>query len=156
MLYGELRPEGHFRFVNFGSPPPLVYPAKHGRFLPMHTNHLVQFPAVGLEIPEDHPDRNKYFAMAIRPRQINSSDVAEIKLMTPVDIVLLYSDGVYDGSDEEDRRRLECIVRDHQQRSAKEICNSILGYALKRDEYYRKIGEGDRVDDKTAFIIKYS
>ena len=25
MLYGEIRPEGHFRFVNFGSPPPLVF-----------------------------------------------------------------------------------------------------------------------------------
>jgi serine phosphatase RsbU (regulator of sigma subunit) len=156
MLYGELRPEGHFRFVNFGSPPPLVYSAEHGRFLPIHTDHLVQFPALGLEIPEDHPDRNKYFAMAVRPRQINSSDVAEIKLMNPGDIVFLYSDGVYDGSDEEDRLRLECIVRDHQESSAKEICNSILDYALKRDEYYRKIGEDDRIDDKTAFIIKYS
>src|SRR5271157_388529 len=156
MLYGELRPEGHFRFVNFGSPPPLVYSAEHGRFLPMHTDHLVQFPALGLEIPEDHPDRNKYFAMSIRPRQINSSDVAEIKLMNPGDIVFLYSDGVYDGSDEEDRPRLECIVRDGQESSAKEICNSILDYALERDEHYRKISEDDRIDDKTAFIIKYS
>src|SRR5208337_1304695 len=156
MLYGELRPEGRFRFVNFGSPPPLVYSAEHGRFLPMHTDHLVQFPALGLEIPEDHPDRNKYFAMSIRPRQINPSDVAEITLMNPGDIVFLYSDGVYDGSDEEDRLRLECIVREHQESSAKEICNSILDHALKRDDYYRKIGEDDRIDDKTAFIIKYS
>ena len=156
MIYGEIRPEGHFRFVNFGSPPPLVFSAEYGCFVPMKTDHLVQFPALGLAIPEDHPDRNKYFSMAFRQRQMNSSDVAEITLMSPGDIVFLYSDGVYDGSDKEDRLRLERIVRDHKGRPAKEICNAILNYALKQDEYFRQIGEEDRIDDKTAFIIKHS
>ena len=156
MLYGEIRPEGHFRFVNFGSPPPLVFSAEYGRFIPMNTDHLVQFPALGLEIPEDHPDRNKYFSMAVRQRQMNSSNIAEITLMSPGDIVFLYSDGVYDGSDEEDRLRLERIVRDHKERGAKEICNAILDYALKQDQYFHQIGEEDRIDDKTAFIIKHN
>src|SRR5438874_9062215 len=53
MIYGEIRPEGHFRFVNFGSPPPSVFSAEFGRFMPMDTDQLVQFPAFGLEIPED-------------------------------------------------------------------------------------------------------
>ena len=156
MLYGEIRPEGHFRFVNFGSPPPLVFSAEYGRFIPMNTDHLVQFPALGLEIPEDHPDRNKYFSMAVRQRQMNSSNIAEITLMSPGDIVFLYSDRVYDGSDEEDRLRLERIVRDHKERGAKEICNAILDYALKQDQYFHQIGEEDRIDDKTAFIIKHN
>ena len=156
MLYGEIRPEGHFRFVNFGSPPPLVFSAEYGRFIPMNTDHLVQFPALGLEIPEDHPDRNKYFSMAVRQRQMNSSNIAEITLMSPGDIVFLYSDGVYDGSDEEDCLRLERIVRDHKERGAKEICNAILDYALKQDQYFHQIGEEDRIDDKTAFIIKHN
>jgi serine phosphatase RsbU (regulator of sigma subunit) len=156
MLYGEVRPDGHFRFVNFGSPPPLVFSSGSGRFLPMHTDHLVQFPALGLEIPEDHPDRNKYFSMAVRRRLINSSDLEEITLMNPGDIVFLYSDGVYDGSDEDDRLRIERIVRDHKEQAAKEICNAILDYALEQDEHFRQIGEEDRIDDKTAFIIKYS
>jgi len=43
---------------------------------------MVQFPALGLEIPEDHPDRNKYFSMSLRKRQVNFSDVAEITLMS--------------------------------------------------------------------------
>ena len=30
MLYGEIRPGGHFRFVNFGHPPPLVFSAEFG------------------------------------------------------------------------------------------------------------------------------
>jgi serine phosphatase RsbU (regulator of sigma subunit) len=156
MLYGEIRPDGHFRFVNFGSPPPLVFCAERGRFMPMHTDHLVQFPPLGLEIPEDHPDRKKYLSMAVRQRQMNSSDVAEITLMRPGDIVFLYSDGVYDGSDEEGRVGLERIVSDHKERAAKEICNAILDNALKQDHSFRQIGEEDRIDDKTAFIIKHS
>src|ERR1700743_547581 len=29
MIYGEVRPGGHFRFANFGHPPPLVYSAEY-------------------------------------------------------------------------------------------------------------------------------
>src|ERR1019366_7862939 len=32
MLYGEIRPDGHFRVVNFGHPPPLVFSAEYRRF----------------------------------------------------------------------------------------------------------------------------
>jgi serine phosphatase RsbU (regulator of sigma subunit) len=156
MLYGEIRPNGHFRFVNFGSPPPLVFSAEHGRFVPMHTDHLVQFPPLGLEIPEDHPDRNKYFSMAVRQREVKSSDVAEIPLIHAGDIIILYSDGVYDGSDEEDRLRIERIVRDHKEHAAREICKAILDYATNQDDRSRQMGQEDRVDDKTAFIIKHS
>jgi serine phosphatase RsbU (regulator of sigma subunit) len=156
MLYGEIRPEGHFRFVNFGSPPPLVFSAEFGRFMPMNADQLVQFPALGLEIPEDHPDRNKYFSMAVRQRQINSSNIAEITLMSPGDIIFLYSDGVYDGSDEQDRLQIEHIVRDYKESAAKEICNAILDYAIKQDQYLQQTGELDRIDDKTAVIIKHN
>src|SRR5947207_3259363 len=156
MLYGEIRPEGHFRFVNFGSPPPSVFSAEFGRFMPMNTDQLVQFPALGLEIPEDHPDRNKYFSAARRQRQINASNIAEITLMSPGDIVFLYSDGVYDGSDEDSRQRLEQVVRDNKQRGAKEICAAILAHALEEDKRLRQIGEEDVIDDKTALIIKHS
>ena len=155
MLYGEICPNGHFRFVNFGSPPPLVFSLEFGCFVPMNSDQLVQFPALGLEIPEDNPDRNKYYSLALRQRQINSSDVGQITLMSPGDIIFLYSDGVYDGSDKEARAVLERIVRDHKYRPAKDICNAILDYALQQDDHLNRIGEGDRIDDKTAFIIKH-
>jgi len=155
MIYGEIGPGGHFRFVNFGSPPPLVFSDELARFMPMNTDHLVRFPALGLEIPEDHPDRNRYFSMDLRQREINLSDVGEITLMSPGDIIFLYSDGVYDGSDERARLEIESVVREHKQRPAREICNAILDYALKQDEYLRQIGEPDRIDDKTALIIRH-
>jgi len=103
MLYGEIRPGGHFRFVNFGHPPPLVFSAEYKKFMEIGKARMVQFPALGLEIPEDHPDRNRYLSMALRTRKISSSDLAEITLMSPGDMLFLYTDGFYDGSDEQDR-----------------------------------------------------
>ncbi len=156
MLYGEIRPGGHFRFVNFGHPPPLVFSAEFERFVEIDQDRMVQFPALGLEIPDDHPDRNKYFSMSLRTRRINSTDVAEITLMSPGDIIFLHTDGVYDGSDEQDRRKLEEVVRSHKRESAKVICNAILEFAVKQDDQLRLSGEVDRIDDKTAFVIKRS
>jgi serine phosphatase RsbU (regulator of sigma subunit) len=154
MLYGEIRSGGQFRFVNFGHPPPLVFSAEYKKFMEIGKARIVQFLALGLEIPEDHPDRNKYLSMALRTRRINSSDLAEITLMSPGDLLFLYTDGVYDGSDEDDRLQIEQVIREHQDQSAREICNAILQFAIRQDEHLQQITEEDRIDDKTVFIIK--
>ena len=75
MLYGEVHPHGCLRFMNFGHPPPLVFSAEYRKFLEMDKNRMAQFPALGLQIPEDHPDRNRYSSLKFRHRA-NSSDVA--------------------------------------------------------------------------------
>jgi serine phosphatase RsbU (regulator of sigma subunit) len=154
MLYGEVHPYGYFRFVNFGHPPPLVFSAEYRRFMKIDKDRMVQFFALGLQIPEDHPDRNRYVSLRVREKRANSSDVAEITLMSPGDILFLYTDGVYDGSDDEQHQQLEAVLREHCWRPAKEICNALMQYALKEDDHLRKIGEPDRIDDKTVFIIK--
>jgi serine phosphatase RsbU (regulator of sigma subunit) len=154
MVYGEIRSDGQFRFVNFGHPPPLVFSAEYGKFAEIDKDSMVQFFALGLEIPEDHPDRNKYFSMGLRKRQVNSSDVAQITLMSPGDMLFLYSDGVYDGSDEQDRLQIEAVLREHKDESSREICNAILDYAVKQDDRLRQVHEEDRIDDKTVFVIK--
>ena len=154
LLYGEVHPYGYFRFVNFGHPPPLVFSAEYRRFMEIDKERMVQFLALGLQIPEDHPDRKRYFSLTLRPRRANTSDVAEITLMSPGDILFLYTDGVYDGSDTEERQHLEAVMRENYWRSAKEICNALLEHAAKDDDHLRQIGEPDRIDDKTVFIIK--
>ncbi len=154
MLYGEIRPSGHFRFVNFGHPPPLIFSAEYKKFVEIDKDHMVQFLALGLEIPEDHPDRNRYFSMKVRKRLVNSSDIAEITLMSPGDLLFLYTDGVYDGSDRQDRLLIERVILEHKDESAKDICNAILEWAVKQDEHLRQTNEADRIDDKTVFIIK--
>jgi len=156
MIYGEVRPNGQFRFVNFGNPPPLIFSAEYKKFMEFDPGHLMQFPPLGLEIPEDHPDRNKYFSIQLRQTLVNLSDVAEITLMSPGDIIFLYTDGVYDGSDEHDRRQIERVIDINKTKTAKEICNAVLDYALEQDRRLQEIGELDRIDDKTAFIIKHN
>lgn len=76
--------------------------------------------------------------------------------MSPGDTLFLYTDGVYDGTDKEQRAQLEEVMREHAGQPAKDICNAFLEYARKRDEYLREIGEDFRIDDKTVFIIKRS
>lgn len=156
MLYGEVRPYGHFRFVNFGHPPPLVFSAEFRKFMHIDKSHMVQFLPLGLQIPEDHPDRNRYLSLEPPDGQPNasSSEPAELTLMSPGDILFLYTDGVYDGFDKEQCCQLENIMREHYQQPAKEICNALLQYAVQRDDRLRQAAPDYSVDDKTVFIIK--
>ena len=154
MLYGEVHPYGHFRFVNFGHPPPLVFSAEYRKFVELDKDRMVQFLPLGLQIPSDHPDRKRYFSMRLRSRPANASDVAEITLMSPGDILFLYTDGVYDGSDVQERQTLEAVMRENYSNSARDICNALLEHAKKGDEHRLQIGEGNQIDDKTVFIIK--
>lgn len=156
LLYGEIRPDGHFRFVNFGHPPPLVFSAKYQRFMEIGKARIARFLPLGLEIPEDHPDRNRYTPIKLRKRRIRSSDMAEITLMGRGDILFLYTDGLFDGSDERERCRIEEIIKSCSQQSAKEICNTVLNYATEHDDELRARGLEDEVDDKTAFILKFA
>jgi serine phosphatase RsbU (regulator of sigma subunit) len=156
MLYGEVHPYGYFRFVNFGHPPPLVFSAEYRKFMEIDKSRMVQFLPLGVQIPEDHPDRNRYLSLEFRERKVNSSDVAELTLLSPGDIFFLYTDGIYDGSDKEERQQLEEVMRERYRQPAKEICNALLEYAVKKDDRLRQIGEPDRIDDKTVFIIKRS
>jgi serine phosphatase RsbU (regulator of sigma subunit) len=154
MLYGEVRPFGHFRFVNFGHPPPLVFSAEYRKFVEIDRSRMIQFLPLGLHIPKDHPDRDRYLSLEFREMPKDSSDVEELTLMSPGDTLFLYSDGVYDGSDKEERRQLESVMREHCLLPAKDVCNALLEYAVKRDDRLRQNGEEFRIDDKTVFIIK--
>jgi len=154
MLYGEVRPGGHFRFVNFGHPPPLVFSAEYRKFMRIDESRMVQFVPLGLQIPADHPDRRKYYSMNWRQTELNSSYVAEITLMSPGDILVLYTDGVYDGSDQQGRELLEAVLREHYRQSALDICNALLDHAVKQDQRLRENGDEVLIDDKTVFIVK--
>jgi hypothetical protein len=76
-------PGGYFRFVSFGHPPALVFSAESRKFVNTDESRMKQFLPLGLQIPRDHPDRKKYYSMKFRPRELNSSDVAEITLTSP-------------------------------------------------------------------------
>ena len=154
MLYGEVDPSGLFRFVNFGHPSPLVFSAEYGKFMKIDESKMARFLALGLQISADHPDRRKYYSMKFRSMGLDSFGLAEITLMSPGDILVLYTDGVYDGSDEQTRNQLEGVMREHFRQPAKDICNPLLDYAIKQDEHLRQKGDEALIDDKTVFIVK--
>src|SRR5437879_5266399 len=99
MLYGEVHPFGHFRFVNFGHPPPLVFSAEFRKFMEIDKSRMVQFLPLGLQISEDHPDRNRHLSLEFRARRVNSSDLAARTLLSAGDVVCLDTAGCYDGTD---------------------------------------------------------
>jgi serine phosphatase RsbU (regulator of sigma subunit) len=154
MLYGEVRPGGQFRFVNFGHPPPLVFSAEFSELVRVDNARMVQFLALGLQVSADHPDRKRYYSLDLRSGEFNRRDIGEITLMSPGDILVLYSDGVYDGTDEQARAELEVVLRQNYHRSARDICNALLDYAVMQDDRLRNNGEEFLIDDKTVFIIK--
>lgn len=154
MVYCEVRPGGHFRFANFGHPPPLVFAAKPCRLLKVDESHMAQFLALGLQLPADHPDRRKYFSLNLRQHEFSPADVTEITLMHPGDLLVLYSDGVYDGADPVVRERLEAILRERHRESAREICNALMAYAMDNDKLLRSMREETLIDDKTVLIVK--
>jgi serine/threonine protein phosphatase PrpC len=117
-------------------------------------SRMVQFLALGLQIPADHPDRKRYYSLNFRQKEFDSFDVAEITLMSPGDILVLYTDGVYDGSDEEAREQLEAVVRKHYLQPARDICNALLDHAVTQDDRLRQNGDEVLIDDKTVFIVK--
>ena len=154
MIYGEVRIGGHFRFANFAHPPPLVFSAEYRKFMNINESRMVQFLPLGLQIPADHPDRKRYYSVNFRQAEVDASDLGEITLMSPGDILVLYTDGVYDGSDKQGRERLEVVMREHYREPAKDICNALLDHAVKQDERFRQDGEADMIDDKTVLIVK--
>jgi serine phosphatase RsbU (regulator of sigma subunit) len=154
MIHGEVRPGGYFRFANFGHPPPLVFSAEYRKFMNIDENRMVQFLALGLQIPANHPDRKKYYSLDFRQKEFAPSDVGEITLMSPGDILVLYTDGVYDGSDTQAREQLEGVLREHYRQPARDICNALLDYAVKHDDEFQANGDPALIDDKTVFIVK--
>src|SRR5437879_11997059 len=99
MLYVEVHPYGYFRFVNFGHVPPLVFSAEFRKFMEIDKSRMVQFLPLGLQIPEDHPDRNRYLSLEFREKKVNSSDLAARTLLSAGDVVCLDTAGCYDGTD---------------------------------------------------------
>src|SRR5262249_12962142 len=65
-LYDEVHPYGCFRFVTFGHPQPLIFSAERGEFIELDQDRLTRFFALGLEVPDEYPDRKRYLSVHFR------------------------------------------------------------------------------------------
>jgi serine phosphatase RsbU (regulator of sigma subunit) len=73
-----------------------------------------------------------------RPSLARSTEVAEVTLVSPGDTLFLYTDGVYDGSDDEQRQQLEAAMHEYCRLPARDIRNALLELALKKDDHLRQ------------------
>jgi sigma-B regulation protein RsbU (phosphoserine phosphatase) len=129
-VYGILDPpSGQFEYANCGHNPPLLLRAARGR-------HLLESsrPALGM--------RGRW---AVRPGSVS---------LAPGDLLVLYTDGVVELSDEAEREfgvdQLESVVRAHADRPAEEIVSAVVAHTRA----HARRGAGGFEDDFTLMIVK--
>lgn len=144
MLYGEIKENGRFRFLSAAHPPPLVFSYQFNRIVDICTDRLKSFPPIGMQPSEDSPDRKRYHSL--RGYKIMYT-INELNLMGHGDILLLYTDGIYDGTDAQRKDSLERLVIAAKNATAKEICDSIMDSA-------QAWGPPEEKDDMSLVVVK--
>ena len=126
LLYGEISEDARFRFVSAANPFPAVFSREHGRFMEVSPELRVSFPPLGM-LPSIHAiDRRKVDASVFGFKE--RYEVNEWWLMGSGDILLLHTDGLSEHTRGEEPyfpRRVEGLLREVRDRSAKEIVDAI-------------------------------
>ncbi|HSR51486.1 MAG TPA: PP2C family protein-serine/threonine phosphatase [Acidobacteriota bacterium] len=127
-FYGELHPDGKFRYINAGHLAPLLF-RSHG-VRPLREGG----PVLGAFEPPPVPYQ-----------------VGEV-MMNPGDLLVAYSDGILEAVDQEDREygveRLQHTVRQYDRRPVREIFQAVL----KDVDTFTH--EAPRSDDRTLIIVR--
>ena len=145
MIYGEVTESGRFRFICAGHPHPLVYSREFRSFMPIPPERLVSFPPVGM-----FPSGGE-FGEGGEPSALGFKDqyaINRIDLLSPGDLVLLYTDGLHQiGADGDARRRLGELLDDVHGLPASAIAGHLRSEIL---------GLQEREDDISFVVIKRS
>jgi len=146
LIYGEISSTGMFRFLSAGGPPPLVFSAEYDRFVTLSPDRLVSFTPLGIMPSEDDVDIAKNLGpLGYKP----SYTVNEVNLLGIGDILVLYTDGLSEHTDEGERTfvpdELEATIRRTKGRTASDI------YEAVRD---RAFSFAPLTDDVTVVVIK--
>ena len=138
MIYGEIDMNGRFRFISAGHHPPLIFSNEFDCFVDIHPDLLTSFPPIGTMPSKTDPDRLH------RPSVLGYKDkytINELKLMSPGDILLLYTDGLkeHEGAGASYfPERLEGKIREFKAQSARrildEISRDLLDFAPPADD----------------------
>ena len=145
MVYGEISPDGTFRFLSAAHPAPVVFSNEFDRLVAISEDRLVSFPQIGTMPSRGHSEIAVPL-LGVKERYT----VNEISLMGRGDILVLYTDGLSDHRDAQKQRyfpeRLEEVLKASKNLPAKDIYRRI-----KRDMLaFNPKPE----DDVTVVIIK--
>ncbi|MBZ5497329.1 MAG: serine/threonine-protein phosphatase [Acidobacteriia bacterium] len=138
MIYGEIHVSGTFRFISAGHHPPLVFSNEFDRFVDIHPDLLISYPPIGTMPSKTDPDLSR------RPSALGYKDkytVNELKLMSPGDILVLYTDGLKEHENDHENYfpdRFESKIREFKRESARrileEVSRDLLAFALPADD----------------------
>ncbi len=126
MIYGEIHVGGTFRFISAGHHPPLVFSNEFDRFMDICPELLTSYPPIGTMPSKSDPDLSR------RPSALGYKDrytVNELKLMSPGDILVLYTDGLKEHGDDQGiyfPGRLEAKIREFKTESSRRILEEII------------------------------
>jgi serine phosphatase RsbU (regulator of sigma subunit) len=144
LIYGEISHTGRFRFLSAGHPLPLVFSREYDRFVEISSDRLTSYPPIGLQPTEGHVDASHYEqSLGYKKRYT----VNELNLMGQGDVLLLYTDGLYDPFSPFTREQLERSVSRAKDENARDICSAIL-------QDRRALTE--QTDDISLVVIKHA
>ena len=110
MIYGEISEDGTFRFISAGHPRPLIFSAEFDRLVDIDPERMKNVLPIGVFPSEGDIDADADSARQHKKR----FSVNEVSLMSPGDILLLQTDGLYEHTDGEEPfapRHLEDSIR---------------------------------------------
>ncbi|MBT3416854.1 serine/threonine-protein phosphatase [Candidatus Woesearchaeota archaeon] len=138
LLYGEISESGNFRYIAANTHEPILYSAQYDTMLRLKKTHNSALP-IGFALSSySGADETGSESDIIKPPyEINEIDIS------PGDILLLYSDGLYDHEIYLENN-LEKILSENTEKSSEEICQ-----IMKQD-----ILKSQRDDDISYTIIK--
>ncbi len=132
LIYGEIREDGTFRFINAGHPLPVVFSYKFNKLNKVCRDKVIHYPPMGSLPSRDDIDCQRNFSrMGYKKRY----SVTDIQLMGMWDILFLFTDGLSDHVNDEDEfyfpEHFEKLVRDVKDESAHTIYNRVKEDLLK-------------------------
>ena len=139
MIYGEISESGMFQFLNAGHPNPVIFSHKYDKLFKVSYHKVVHFPPIGTLPSEEDIDYRKNWSRLCYKKK-NYRNV--ITLMGSGDILLLYTDGLLEHTDDMNNlyfsENLEKIIQKVKGATAEEIfCrikNDMLDYGKPRDD----------------------
>ena len=139
LMYGEISEDARFRFLSAAQPFPVVFSKKHDRFMDVGQDLCASSPPLGM-VPSLHVTDGSRTASPLGFKE--EYKINHWALMGAGDILLLYTDGLVEHSNADDRYYFpECLeqkLRDVKHQTAVEIFEAIrtdlLAFSEPRDD----------------------
>jgi len=138
-MYGEISEDARFTFLSAAQPFPVVFSKKHDRFMEVGQDLCASSPPLGM-VPSLHVTDGSRTASPLGFKE--EYTINHWVLMGAGDILLLYTDGLVEHSNADDRYYFpECLeqkLRDVKHQTAVEIFEAIrtdlLAFSEPRDD----------------------